>query len=40
MQAILSKTTKIILDEKVGKGMLPYLPLNELKGPNFRLNCG
>jgi membrane protease subunit HflK len=33
MQAILSKTTKIIVDEKVGKGILPYLPLNELKGP-------
>ena len=33
MQIILSKATKIILDEKVGKGMLPYLPLNELKGP-------
>jgi membrane protease subunit HflK len=33
MQSVLSKSTKIILDEKVGKGMLPYLPLNELKGP-------
>jgi membrane protease subunit HflK len=32
MQAILSKTTKVILDGKVGKGILPYLPLNELKG--------
>lgn len=31
MQAILSKTSKIILDEKVGRGILPYLPLNELK---------
>lgn len=31
MRDILSKTTKIILDEKVGKGILPYLPLNELK---------
>ena len=32
MQSVLSKATKVILDEKVGKGMLPYLPLNELKG--------
>jgi membrane protease subunit HflK len=32
MRDVLSKTTKIILDEKVGKGILPYLPLNELKG--------
>ncbi|MBM3632441.1 MAG: FtsH protease activity modulator HflK [Alphaproteobacteria bacterium] len=32
MQSVLSKATKIILDEKVGKGILPYLPLNELKG--------
>lgn len=33
MRDVLSKATKIVLDEKVGKGMLPYLPLNELKGP-------
>ncbi|MDF3033952.1 MAG: hypothetical protein K0R76_906 [Alphaproteobacteria bacterium] len=33
MQAILSRTTKVIVDEKVGKGIIPYLPLNELKGP-------
>jgi membrane protease subunit HflK len=32
MRDVLSKATKVILDEKVGKGMLPYLPLNELKG--------
>lgn len=32
MQSILSKSTKVILDGKVGKGILPYLPLNELKG--------
>jgi membrane protease subunit HflK len=33
MRDVLSKTSKIILDEKVvGKGgILPYLPLNELK---------
>jgi membrane protease subunit HflK len=31
MQSILSKTTKIILDKKVGEGVLPYLPLNDLK---------
>jgi len=32
MQAVLSKTAKIILDKKVGNGVLPYLPLNDLKG--------
>lgn len=37
MRDVLSKTTKIILDEKVGKGILPYLPLNELKGQTSSL---
>ncbi|MBM3468604.1 MAG: FtsH protease activity modulator HflK [Alphaproteobacteria bacterium] len=32
MREVLMNTTKIILDEKTGKGMLPYLPLNELRG--------
>jgi len=32
MREVLSKTSKIILDEKAGKSILPYLPLNEFKG--------
>lgn len=32
MQNVLSKTTKVIMDEKAGKGILPFLRLNELTG--------
>lgn len=31
MQKVLSKTNKIIFDPKVSQGVLPYLPLNEIK---------
>jgi modulator of FtsH protease HflK len=32
MEDILSKTNKIIIDQKGGSGVLPYLPLPALKG--------
>jgi membrane protease subunit HflK len=31
MQEVLSKTDKIIIDDKGGAGVVPYLPLNELQ---------
>ena len=31
MQEVLSKTDKIIIDDKVGTGVVPYLPLSELQ---------
>lgn len=31
MQKVLSQTNKIIFDPKVGQGVLPYLPINDLK---------
>jgi membrane protease subunit HflK len=31
MQEVLSNTDKVILDEKTGGGVIPYLPLNELR---------
>ncbi|MBC8014013.1 MAG: FtsH protease activity modulator HflK [Methyloceanibacter sp.] len=31
MQEVLSKTDKIIIDDKVGAGVVPYLPLSELQ---------
>jgi membrane protease subunit HflK len=31
MQEVLSKTDKIIIDDKGGTGVVPYLPLNELQ---------
>ncbi len=31
MQEVLSKTDKIIIDDKQGAGVVPYLPLNELQ---------
>ncbi|WP_075292263.1 FtsH protease activity modulator HflK [Pararhizobium arenae] len=33
MQDVLGKSKKIILDEKNGQGVLPYLPLNEITRP-------
>jgi membrane protease subunit HflK len=31
MQEVLSKTDKIIIDDKGGTGVVPYLPLSELQ---------
>ena len=31
MQQVFSDTDKIIIDEKGGSGVVPYLPLNELQ---------
>lgn len=33
MQGVLGKSKKVILDEKNGQGVLPYLPLNEIGRP-------
>jgi membrane protease subunit HflK len=33
MQSVLGKSKKVILDEKNGQGVLPYLPLNEIGKP-------
>ena len=33
MQNVLGKSRKVILDEKNGQGVLPYLPLNEIGKP-------
>ncbi|CAN7351153.1 FtsH protease activity modulator HflK [Rhizobium sp. LjRoot98] len=33
MQSVLGKSKKVILDEKNGQGVLPYLPLNEIVKP-------
>ncbi|WOS61481.1 FtsH protease activity modulator HflK [Sinorhizobium fredii] len=34
MQDVLGKSKKVILDEKNGQGVLPYLPLNEIGRPS------
>ncbi|MCY1305921.1 Modulator of FtsH protease HflK [compost metagenome] len=33
MQGVLGKSKKVIIDEKNGQGVLPYLPLNEIGRP-------